>query len=85
MCVLKQPSYEKNIFERKKVITERTLGWVKPGIWKGEGWESHRFMFAFYGILFWKRLPLMFHPSYQNGGKILSIIKPTVGRGWLKN
>ena len=22
----------------------------------------------------------MFHPSYQNGGKILSIVKPPVGR-----
>ena len=56
----------------------------KPGIWKGNGWESRRFMLAFYSILFWKRLPLMFYPSYENGGKILSVEKPPVGR-WLWN
>ena len=28
--------------------------------------------FAFYCIFFWKRPSLIFHPSYQNGGKILS-------------
>ena len=55
------------------------------GIWKEEGWESRRFMFAFYCILFWKRPPLMFHSSYQNGGKIVSIVKPLVGRRWLRN
>ena len=28
----------------------------------------------------WKAAVLMCHPSYQNGGKILSIEKPPVGR-----
>ena len=51
--------------------------------WESIGWESHRFMFAFYCIFFCKRLPLMFQPSYQNGGKILSIDEPPVGRRWL--
>ena len=41
----------------------------EPGIWKGEGWESHRFMFVFYCIFFWKWPPLLFHPSHLNGGK----------------
>ena len=35
------------------------------GIWKGEGWESRRFMFAFYSIFIWRRPPLMFHLSRQ--------------------
>ena len=46
------------------------------GILKGEGCESRRFMLAFSCIFFWNRLSLMFHSSYQNGGKILSIKKP---------
>ena len=29
-------------------------------IWKGEGWESRRFMFAFYSIFIWRRPPLDF-------------------------
>ena len=57
---------------------------VGGGICKG-GWESRRFMLTFYCIFFWKRLSLMFHPSYQNGGKILSIETPSVGRRWLRN
>ena len=44
---------------------------AKARILKWEGWESRRFMLAFYCIFFWKRPPLMFHLSYQNGGKIL--------------
>ena len=55
------------------------------GIWKEEGWELRRFMFALCCIFFWKRSSLMFHPSYQNGGKIVSIEKLPVGRKWLKN
>ena len=51
----------------------------------GERWESRRFILVFYCIFFGKRSSLMFHPSYQNGGKILSIVKPPVGRGWLRN
>ena len=47
--------------------------WFVSGIWKREEWESRRFMFAFYCIFFfWKRPPLMFHPSYQNRGKVLT-------------
>ena len=55
------------------------------GIWKGEGGESLRFMFAFYCIFFWKRSPLIFHRKYQSGGKILSIVKPPVARRSLRN
>ena len=55
------------------------------GIWKGKEWESRRFMFEFYCISFWKGLPLVLRPSYQNGSKILSIVKPSVGRRWLRN
>ena len=32
-----------------------------------------------------KAAALMFHFSYQNGGKILSIEKPSGGRIWLRN
>ena len=56
-----------------------------PGIWKGEGWVSRRFMFTFYWIFFWKWLPLMFHVSYQSGGKILSIENPPIRTRWLRN
>ena len=34
----------------------------------------------FYFIFFRKSLPLMFYPSYQNGGKILGTEKPPEGR-----
>ena len=52
-----------------------TPEYVWTGILKGEGWESRRFIFAVYCIfvfVFWKQPSLMFHVSYQNGGKILS-------------
>ena len=48
----------------------------KPRIWKGEGLESRRFMLAFYCIFRWKRPPLMFHLSYQNGSKVLTLSLP---------
>ena len=62
-----------------------TYSSVYSGIWKGERWELDRFMLVLYCISFWKLPPMMFYPSYQNGGKILSIEKPLVRRRWLRN
>ena len=56
-----------------------------PGLWKWEGWESRRFMLAFYCIFFWKWPPLIFHLIYHNGGKMLSIKKPPGGGRQLRN
>ena len=79
-AIIKFVSY----YTRKKLFQIKN-GSKEPGIWKGEGWESRKFVLAFYCIFFWERLSLMFHPSYQNGGKILSIEKPPVGRRGLRN
>ena len=58
----------------------RNVWWsVTARIWKGEGWESRGFILEFYYIFFWKRSPMMFHLSYQNGGK------PSWGRKRLRN
>ena len=57
-----------------------SISYIDAGIWKREGWELYRFVTAFYRIFCWKRPPLMFYPSYQNGGKIQSIFKPPVRR-----
>ena len=52
--------------QNKRTKVERTYkNWIiQSGIWKGEGWESRTFMFAFYCIFFWKSPLLLFHPSY---------------------
>ena len=82
-----RPNIFKVIWNLPKWAQEKawTLYKCLRGIRKREGWESLRFMFSFFCIFFWKRPHLIFHPRYQDGGKILSIAKPPVGRRWLEN